>query len=70
MTPLESLICELWSYGYSIWIEGENIRFHHFGSIEPERDRFNYLIEQIKKDKAAAIEYIKHTLHQLDNESK
>ena len=63
MTNIKSIVNELWSFGFSLYVDGKNIHFKHFGSLRPSIEKFNYLKGKIKENKAEVIEYLETVKH-------
>lgn len=59
MTAAEKVVNELWSYAYSLTINGNDIKAKHFGTLTPSKERLDYLKDELKKNKKEAIEYIR-----------
>jgi len=56
---IQLAIGELEQLGYSISLEGENIRCKCLSLIEPSRDKVLPLLETLRRNKQAVIEYLK-----------
>lgn len=56
---IEKLINELKTFGYDIYLEGENLRYKFHSLIEPPKDRIEVLLDSLKKNKPEVISYLR-----------
>lgn len=57
--PVSTLISELKTLEYDLYLEGEKIRYRYLGLIDPPKDKIMPLLEEIKTHKSEAITYLK-----------
>ena len=56
---IEARITELDKLGYDLYLDGGRIRYKCLALIEPPKDKVLPLLEVIKRNKGAVIEYLK-----------
>ena len=63
MEVLEQLL----SYGYQVFLDGENIKYHKKEDISPDPDEIQLLLHKLQDHKNEAIEFLKTQQNEKEN---
>ena len=55
---IQSLVDELQHLGYSLCLDGQNLRYRHLSPTQPRIERAAPLLEALRRNKGAVIEYL------------
>lgn len=55
----QTVVLELQNLGYTLYLEGDQLRYKCLSLIEPPKDRVIPLLEVIKRNREAVIDYLK-----------
>ena len=58
-TAISDIVTRLKSYGYDLYLEGSTLRYKCLALIEPPKDKVLPLLEVIKRNREAVIDYLK-----------
>lgn len=58
MTTRE-LITELNTYGYDLYLDGENLRYKFHALVEPPKERVAVLLDSLRRNKPEVISYLR-----------
>ena len=58
-TAISDIVTRLKSYGYDLYLEGSTLRYKCLALIEPPKDKVIPLLDTLKRNKQAVIDYLK-----------
>ena len=58
-TAISDIVTRLKSYGYDLYLEGSTLRYKCLALLEPPKDKVLPLLDTLKRNKQAVIEYLK-----------
>ena len=58
-TAISDIVTRLKSYGYDLYLEGSTLRYKCLALLEPPKDKVLPLLDTLKRNKQAVIDYLK-----------